>query len=103
MSLTLEMANLDFAPMYGTSFEKAEDKDAAKLMARILKDEIAHVSFGWRWLQKFKKKELTDWDAWKEAQSPLLTPKKARGFLIHEEHRRKAGISEECIENLKSQ
>ena len=103
MSLTLEMANLDFAPMYGTSFEKAGDKDAANLMARILKDEIAHVSFGWRWLQKFKKKELTDWDAWKEAQSPLLTPKRARGFLIHEEHRRKAGISEEWIENLKSQ
>ena len=103
MSLTFEMANLDFAPMYGSSFEKAGDTEAAKLMARILKDEIVHVSFGWRWLQKFKKKELSEWDAWKEAQSPLLTPKRARGFLIHEEHRKKAGISKEWIEHLKSQ
>ncbi len=103
MSLTFEMANLDFAPMYGASFEKSGDKEAAALMARILKDEIAHVSFGWRWLQKFKKKELSEWDAWTEAQSPLLNPKRARGFLLHEEHRQKAGISKEWLENLKSQ
>ncbi|MCB1107351.1 MAG: DUF455 family protein [Chlamydiia bacterium] len=102
MSLTFEMANLDFAPMYGHSFEKHGDREAASLMARILKDEIAHVSFGWRWLQKFKKKELSDWDTWKEGQSPLLTPKRARGFIIHEEHRKKAGVSSEWIENLKS-
>ncbi|MBF5058822.1 DUF455 family protein [Candidatus Neptunochlamydia vexilliferae] len=103
MSLTFEMANLDFAPMYGASFEKSGDKEAAALMARILKDEIAHVSFGWRWLQKFKKKELSEWDAWAEAQSPLLSPKRARGFLIHEEHRRKAGVSKAWIEQLKTQ
>lgn len=102
MSLTFEMANLDFAPMYGQSFEKHGDKEAGALMARILKDEIAHVSFGWRWLQKFKSPELSDWDAWKEAQSPLLTPKRARGFVIHEEHRKQAGVSSQWIESLKS-
>jgi uncharacterized ferritin-like protein (DUF455 family) len=102
MSLTFEMANLDFAPMYGHSFEKHGDKEAGALMARILKDEIAHVSFGWRWLQKFKAPQMNDWDAWKEAQSPLLTPKRARGFNLHEEHRIKAGISQEWIKNLKS-
>ncbi|MCB1085181.1 MAG: DUF455 family protein [Chlamydiia bacterium] len=102
MSLTFEMANLDFAPMYGKSFEKHGDKRAARLMARILKDEIAHVSFGWRWLKKFKDQTLTDWDAWKEAQSPLLTPKRARGFILHEDHRKMAGVSEEWISLLKS-
>ena len=102
MSLTFEMANLDFAPMYGSSFEKHGDLDAANLMVRILKDEIAHVSFGWQWLQKFKCKEISDWDAWKKAQSPLLTPKRARGFVIFEEHRKRAGVSSEWIENLKS-
>lgn len=103
MSLTFEMANLDFAPMYGNSFEKHGDREAAQLMARILKDEIAHVSFGWRWLQKFKNKELSEWDAWKEAQSPLLTPKRARGFILHEENRLRAGVSPDWIQNLKSQ
>ena len=102
MSLTFEMANLDFAPMYGHSFEKHGDPDAAALMARILKDEIAHVSFGWRWLQKFKAPQLSDWDAWKKAQSPLLTPKRARGFVLHEEHRKRAGVSDSWIKNLKS-
>ena len=102
MSLTFEMANLDFAPMYGQSFEKHGDKEAGALMAQILKDEIAHVSFGWSWLQKFKSPQLSDWDAWKEAQSPLLTPKRARGFVIHEEHRKQAGVSPQWIENLKS-
>lgn len=101
MSLTFEMANLDFAPMYGESFERNGDADSAALMKRILKDEISHVSFGWRWLQKFKKKEC-DWDAWKDALSPLLIPKRARGFLIHEEHRRKAGVSDDWIAHLKS-
>ena len=51
MSLTFEMANLDFAPMYGQSFDRHGDKEAAALMARILKDEISHVSFGWHWLK----------------------------------------------------
>lgn len=101
MSLTFEMANLDFAPMYGHSFEKHGDERSAALMKRILKDEIAHVSFGWRWLQKFKKKE-SDWEAWKEALTPLLTPKRARGFILHPEHRKKAGVSDEWIANLQS-
>ena len=102
MSLTFEMANLDFAPMYGHSFEKHGDHEAAQLMARILKDEIAHVAFGWRWLKKFKSKELSEWEAWKEAQTPLLTPKRAKGFILHEEPRKAAGISQDWIDKLQS-
>lgn len=101
MSLTFEMANLDFAPMYGHSFERHGDPEAAALMARILKDEIAHVSFGWRWLKRMKEQDVTEWDAWETALSPLLTPKRARGFILHEDHRRKAGISDAWIDQLK--
>ena len=67
MSLTFEMANLDFAPMYGQSFERHGDKESSVLMAQILKDEIAHVSFGWNWFQKFKSTKLSDWNAWEES------------------------------------
>ncbi len=49
MSLTFEMANLDFAPTYGKTFHECGDEDAAELMKQILKDEIAHVAFGWNW------------------------------------------------------
>lgn len=101
MNLTFEMANLDFAPMYGHSFERCGDLDASKLMARILQDEIAHVSFGWRWLKRMKEKGVSEWSAWKKALSPLLTPKRARGFIFQQDPRQKAGISKTWIDHLK--
>jgi uncharacterized ferritin-like protein (DUF455 family) len=103
MSLTFEMANLDFAPMYGHSFGRFGDLDAANLMNRILKDEIAHVSFGWRWLKRMKSPLLSEWEAWQEALTPLLTPKRARGFILHEEPRYQAGISKSWIAKLKNE
>ena len=99
MSLTFEMANLDFAPMYGKSFSHFGDDDSAALMAQILKDEINHVSFGFAWLQKFKG-ELDSWDAWTQSQGPLLTPKRAKGFVLMEENRKAAGIPESWITRL---
>lgn len=101
MSLTFEMANLDFAPLYGRSFASFGDSESASLMAQILKDEINHVSFGYRWLNKFKG-ERSDWDAWLESLSPKIAPKRAKGFTLIEENRRKAGIPEHWITNLKN-
>ncbi len=102
MSLTFEMANLDFAPMYGKSFAHYGDSESSSLMARILKDEIAHVSFGWRWLKQFSTPS-TEWEMWeKTLATTLLTPKRAKGFLLHEEPRKKAGIPDQWIANLKS-
>jgi uncharacterized ferritin-like protein (DUF455 family) len=100
MSLTFEMANLDFAPLYGKSFLHFGDTDSAALMAQILKDEINHVSFGYSWLKKWKK-EQDPWDAWVESLHPKLTPKRAKGFVLMEENRRKAGIPEDWIAKLK--
>src|SRR3990167_4359019 len=87
MSLTFEMANLDFAPLYGKSFAHFGDEKSALLMAQILRDEIHHVSFGWRWLQQFKGK-LDAWDAWTMSIAPNLTPKRAKGFVLMEKNRR---------------
>lgn len=102
MSLTFEMANLDFAPMYGKSFSQAGDMESAQLMATILKDEISHVKFGWRWLQRFKGTDESEWGAWeKTLEGTLLTPKRAKGFCVHEEPRKQAGIPSEWIEKLK--
>jgi len=103
MSLTFEMANLDFAPMYGKSFARHGDSEAAQLMATILKDEIAHVQFGWRWLKQFTQGADSGWDAWESTlASTLLTPKRAKGFVLHEEHRKEAGIPQEWIKKLKA-
>ncbi len=101
MSLTFEMANLDFAPLYGTSFAKAGDMESAALMQRILEDEISHVSFGINWLKKLKKPEENEWDLWEQNLPSLMTPSRAKGFIYHEDHRRKAGVPEDWIQKLK--
>lgn len=101
MSLTFEMANLDFAPLYGKSFAHFGDTESAQLMGQILQDEIHHVSFGFRWLNRWKEKE-DPWESWVDSLTPKLTPKRAKGFVLFEEHRRQAGIPEPWIQKLKS-
>lgn len=100
MSLTFEMANLDFAPLYGRAFTTFGDHESAALMAQILKDEINHVSFGYRWLNKFKGQNDA-WDTWLDSLHPKLNPKRAKGFVLIEENRRKAGIPDDWITKLK--
>lgn len=100
MSLTFEMANLDFAPLYGKSFAHFGDEKSAALMAQILKDEINHVSFGFSWLNKWKG-ESSPWDFWTQHLTPKLTPKRAKGFILMEGNRLEAGIPSDWIDNLK--
>lgn len=102
MSLTFEMANLDFAPHYGSYFLKYGDEASSQLMLQILKDEIAHVSFGMRWLKRFKDPCISEWDAWCSHLPDRVTPKRAKGALFQEMPRLKAGVSKEWIENLKN-
>lgn len=102
MSLTFEMANLDFAPLYGHSFARFGDTASATLMAQILRDEIAHVRFGWRWLDKFKENHLSSWDVWENTLASVgLVPKRAVGFCVQSAARQQAGIPEEWITKLK--
>lgn len=100
MSLTFEMANLDFAPLYGRSFAAFGDEASAALMGQILKDEINHVSFGYRWLNKFRG-ENPAWNSWLDSLPPKIAPKRAKGFVVMEENRKKAGIPDEWIEQIK--
>lgn len=102
MSLTFEMANLDFASMYGKSFLYHGDQESAQLMATILKDEIAHVRFGWQWLKNLKQENTNEWHTWENVlKATLLTPKRAKGFVVHDQPRQQAGIPDEWISNLK--
>lgn len=100
MSLTFEMANLDFAPLYGKSFAHFGDTQSAALMEQILLDEIRHVSFGWHMFKRFSK-DASTWDGWAAHLPPRLEPKRAKGFVLMEENRRKAGIPEEWIAKMK--
>ena len=100
MNLTLEMANLDFAPMYGAAFSQHGDDDSAALMAQILQDEIAHVRFGFRWLEHFKSPNASSWNTWIDNLGPLIQPRRAKGKHFNRESRQKAGIPDDWIECL---
>jgi uncharacterized ferritin-like protein (DUF455 family) len=102
MNLTLEMANLDFAPFYRDAFISHGDADSAALMQKILEDEISHVATGYHWLKKLKPKKTSEWDAFTKSLSAFCTPKAAKGFVFQEEPRIQAGISPDWIANLKS-
>ncbi|MFY7842964.1 MAG: DUF455 family protein [Rhabdochlamydiaceae bacterium] len=101
MSLTFEMANLDFAPQYGASFAKHGDILSKQLMDTILNDEIRHVSFGFRWINKLNPSKENPLSIWRESLPPLVTPKRAKGFIFNEENRRQAGIPSDWIDLLK--
>jgi uncharacterized ferritin-like protein (DUF455 family) len=100
MSLTFEMANLDFAPLYGSRFEKHGDHLSSELMQRILKDEISHVSFGYQWLKKWQLKGDTEWQTWMQHIPSRMLPSRAKGSIYLSEPRISAGISKDWIENL---
>src|SRR5262249_32725966 len=97
MSLTFEMANLDFAPIYGREFFRYGDHDSAALMEQIFQDELSHVAFGWQWLRKYFSEEADLWKKWTEQLPPRMLPKRAKGFLYFPEHRRRAGLPEEWV------
>jgi uncharacterized ferritin-like protein (DUF455 family) len=100
MSLTFEMANLDFAPYYGAAFASHGDFESERVMKQILIDEIKHVAFGSKWLNNLKDNCSTPWDAWLENLHPRMAPARAKGPKFYPDHRLLAGIDENWIHNL---
>ncbi|MCF7852375.1 MAG: ferritin-like domain-containing protein [Simkaniaceae bacterium] len=102
MALTFEMANLDFAPLYRDSFRRHGDESCAQLMEQIIRDEISHVSFGMHCFNRLKPhSEQSDFNLYKEALPPILSPKRAKGFVFQSDLRKKAHIPDEWISSLK--
>jgi len=101
MSLTFEMANLDFAPAYEKVFNRYDDTESALLMRKILEDEISHVSFGMHWLGKMKSPEESSWESWRKHTPDLLPVRRAVGLPMQEGARQKAGVPEAWIAEMK--
>lgn len=99
--LTLEMANLDFAPHYGASFGRHGDHASSQLMQQIFSDELSHVGFGYCWLNRCKDTELNSYEAWLQSLPSILPAKRAKGFIFQEKARQDAGIPLEWINQLR--
>lgn len=100
MSLTFEMANLDFAPIYGSRFAQYGDVQSSELMKQILIDEIEHVSFGFNWLNKWKGENDSPWNTWLASIPERMLPSRACGPQFHSDHRKAAGIPADWIQAL---
>lgn len=104
LSLTFEQSNLDYAHHYSKAFARVGDDVTSNLLAKIYKDEIAHVGYGLKWLRRFKEQKQTDWDAWHGSLAHPLSPIRAKApegsVPFNSEGRKKAGLSDDFISQL---
>lgn len=100
MSLTFEQANLDFSLFYKKAFELCGDLETAAIMERVYKDEISHVSFGLKWLRKWKPGNISEWDHYVSGLEFPLSPARAKGNIFDIEGRKKAGLNDDFISSL---
>jgi uncharacterized ferritin-like protein (DUF455 family) len=102
LSLTFEQANLDYARHYAKVLMEAGDPETARILARIYRDEIGHVGYGLKWFQRWKAAGESDWEAYKKQLPFPLSPARGRGNVpFNAEGRRKAGLAEDFIHEMK--
>ncbi len=101
LSLTFEQANLDYSRYFEARFREAGDTESAVLMERIYKDEISHVGYGLKWFRRWKDEKQSDWEAFSKILVHPLSPARAKSIPFNEEGRRKAGLDQSFVRQLK--
>ena len=100
MSLTFENANLDHTVELAAAAHRAGDEKSAAVIEQVHRDEIEHVAFGWRWLQRLKAEEDSAWESYRRSLTWPLRPAKARGAAFHRRGREAAGLDPDFIHHL---
>lgn len=100
MSLTFEQANLDHSADYAAEARRIGDEETARLLDVVQADEIRHVAFGWRWLQRFKRDDESMWEAWRRHLAWPLQPAKAKGRHFNRNGRAAAGMDAAFIAEM---
>lgn len=101
MGLTFENANLDFAQDYARAARAAGDAATADVLEVVHRDEIRHVRFAWRWLERWRSEGATAWEAYRAQVAPPLGPARARGRTMCVASREAAGLDAEFIDGLR--
>lgn len=101
MSLTFEMANLDFCLYYKDIFLDAEDEKTSQIMNIVYEDELTHVSLGRYWLDNWKPSGDL-WNYYKSLLPEMITPARAKGMSFSTEARLRSGLDDSFINNLKN-
>jgi uncharacterized ferritin-like protein (DUF455 family) len=100
MGMGLEAANLEYAPDFAARFRLAGDEQGALIQERIAAEEVAHVGFATRWFTRWT--GGCDFAAWAGHLPPPLSPWVMHGEPIAVDARRRAGMSEEFLRDLRA-
>jgi uncharacterized ferritin-like protein (DUF455 family) len=102
LGLTLEQANLDFAPLYRDAFRQAGDEETARVCERVHADEIRHVRFAAVWLRRLAPRGLDEVGRYEGAVPFPLSAARAKGRRFDAAARRRAGLGEPFIAHVRS-
>lgn len=100
MGLGVESANLEHTASYAAKFRAAGDEEGARAQEIVGREEIAHVRFGAKWFERLA--GGLDFDSWRRALPPPLTPLLMRGRPIDRAARLRAGQPEEFVTELEA-
>ncbi len=100
MALTFENANLDHTVDMMQIASEIRDPKTRAIAERIHRDEIEHVRFGWKWLNRLKPPQLTAWQTYEANLAWPISAGRAVGRRFYEEARAEVGMSEDFLTEL---
>ncbi|MEM1451962.1 MAG: DUF455 family protein, partial [Planctomycetota bacterium] len=103
MGLGFEGGNLEHAQRFEAQLADAGDPESARLVARIGREEVAHVRFASTWFSRWTGRDPEEgpsFEDWAEALPPPLTPAVLRHLPLDRERRRRAGLSADFLDHL---
>jgi uncharacterized ferritin-like protein (DUF455 family) len=105
MGLGFEGGNLEHAHRFEALLRGAGDERSAALVARVGREEVAHVHFAARWFSAWSGSAPgvgPDFDRWVAELPPPLTPAVLRGHPLDRDRRGRAGLSEAFLDRLEA-
>jgi uncharacterized ferritin-like protein (DUF455 family) len=100
MGLGIESANLEHSASFAARFREAGDEEGARLQERVGREEIAHVRFAARWFRAFR--SSLEFETWRLALPPPLSPMLMRGRPLQREARVRAGQTAQFLDELEA-
>jgi uncharacterized ferritin-like protein (DUF455 family) len=100
VGLGLEGGNLDHTARFSAKLAAAGDPEAAAIVARIGREEVAHVRFARRWLLRFS--GACDYATFAALLPPPLSPWVLRGRPLARAARLRAGLDDAFCDALEA-
>ena len=98
MGIGFEGGNLDHASRFAARFREVGDVLGAEVQETVGREEVGHVRFALHWFERFT--GSNDFEAWAAHLPPPLSPMLMRGDPVRADLRRRAGMSEEFVEEM---